>query len=581
MATTDAPSSRGLSVPGETPRRPPPTRRTIRIRGREYPVFLPSLRDPRLHVAAVLLTLQVLGQTVLDFRLSVAQILICLATGALIEFGVGFFKDKVILWPASGLLTGNSTAFILRVPGTFHGQWWSTRGIWIFVGVVAVSMASKYLIRWRGRHIFNPSNLGLVLASVALGPAYTEPQDQWWIPMGPWMIVTYAILLGGGLLIGWELKLLGLELGYMAAFAISVAIALAPVPDHCLVASWHATAICGRDLWQILVTSPEVLIFAFFMVPDPRTVPDGQVGRFVFGVIVAVLSVLLLGPTTLEFWTKTALLASLVFACAGRFALVRLLAPLEEAGGPFAAVRRLGWTAPAVFGVTLLLITALPVSAQFSTHSPEPAPELPDGSTPKLALTLGSGPDVATWLSGSAGAALPPPNNSGPVSASARVWVLPPIPAVSISTNVIAFDPSMNAPTAKTWAHDVVLDLVIESEARRLHDLNLAEGGAEGDALTEFTDVIKQDIAAGTVIQKSYSFDRVSLNLFLPKFSTQARRLIGVTLHGTTTLVTRDASGKVVSQQTQPYAKSWGVGVTKEGTTYQVISANFTDLTLA
>ena len=581
MATTDAPSSRGLSVPGETPRRPPPTRRTIRIRGREYPVFLPSLRDPRLHVAAVLLTLQVLGQTVLDFRLSVAQILICLATGALIEFGVGFFKDKVILWPASGLLTGNSTAFILRVPGTFHGQWWSTRGIWIFVGVVAVSMASKYLIRWRGRHIFNPSNLGLVLAFVALGPAYTEPQDLWWIPMGPWMIVTYAILLGGGLLIGWELKLLGLELGYMAAFAISVAIALAPVPDHCLVASWHATAICGRDLWQILVTSPEVLIFAFFMVPDPRTVPEGQVGRFVFGVIVAVLSVLLLGPTTLEFWTKTALLASLVFACAGRFALVRLLAPLEEAGGPFAAVRRLGWTAPAVFGVTLLLITALPVSAQFSTHSPEPAPELPDGSTPKLALTLGSGPDVATWLSGSAGAALPPPNNSGPVSASARVWVLPPIPAVSISTNVIAFDPSMNAPTAKTWAHDVVLDLVIESEARRLHDLNLAEGGAEGDALTEFTDVIKQDIAAGTVIQKSYSFDRVSLNLFLPKFSTQARRLIGVTLHGTTTLVTRDASGKVVSQQTQPYAKSWGVGVTREGTNYQVISANFTDLTLA
>jgi len=557
------------------------TQRTLTIRGRAYPVFGPSLRDPRLHVAAVLLTLQVLGQTVLNFRLSVAQILICLATGALIEFGYAFIKDKTILWPASGLLTGNSTAFILRTPGTFHGDWWSTNGIWVFIGVVAFAMASKYLIRWRGRHIFNPSNLALVLAFVLLGPQYTEPQDLWWIPMGPWMIVTYAILLGGGLLIGWELKLLGLELGYMAAFAISVAIALAPVPDHCLVASWHATAICGRDLWQILVTSPEVLIFAFFMVPDPRTVPDGQVGRFVFGVIVAVLSVLLLGPTTLEFWTKTALLASLVFACAGRFALVRLLAPLEEAGGPFAAVRRLGWTAPAVFGVTLLLITALPVSAQFSTHSPEPAPELPDGSTPKLALTLGSGPDVATWLSGSAGAALPPPNNSGPVSASARVWVLPPIPAVSISTNVIAFDPSMNAPTAKTWAHDVVLDLVIESEARRLHDLNLAEGGAEGDALTEFTDVIKQDIAAGTVIQKSYSFDRVSLNLFLPKFSTQARRLIGVTLHGTTTLVTRDASGKVVSQQTQPYAKSWGVGVTKEGTTYQVISANFTDLTLA
>jgi hypothetical protein len=135
--------------------------------------LLPSLRDPRLHVAAVLLTLQALGQTVLGFRLSVAQILICLATGALIEFGVGFFKDKVIMWPASGLLTGNSTAFILRVPGTLHGQWWSLNGIWIFIGVVALGMATKYLIRWRGRHIFNPSNVALVVAFVALGPQRT------------------------------------------------------------------------------------------------------------------------------------------------------------------------------------------------------------------------------------------------------------------------------------------------------------------------------------------------------------------------------------------------------------------------
>src|SRR5207245_3319877 len=106
-----------------------PNRRTVNIRGREYPVLLPSLRDPRMHVAAVLVTLQVLGQTVLGFRLSVAQILICLATGALIEFVVAFFKDSAIMWPASGLLTGNSAAFILRTPGTLHGQWWSLNKI--------------------------------------------------------------------------------------------------------------------------------------------------------------------------------------------------------------------------------------------------------------------------------------------------------------------------------------------------------------------------------------------------------------------------------------------------------------------
>ncbi len=556
-----------------------PTRRTIRIRGREYPVLGPSLKDPRLHVAAVLLTLQVLGQTVLNFRLSIAQILICLATGALIEFTVGFFKDRVILWPASGLLTGNSTAFILRVPGTFHGQWWSTRGIWIFIGVVAVSMASKYLIRWKGRHIFNPSNLGLVLAFVALGPQYTEPQDLWWIPFGPWMIVTYAILIGGGLLIAGELKLLGLELGYYAAFGAGLALALGAAPDHCMVASWHATPMCGTELWQILVASPEVMIFAFFMIPDPRTVPDGQVARFAFGVITAVLSVLLLGPTTLEFWTKTAILASLIFACAGRFALARLLQPLEEAGGPLAAVRRIGWGAPAVVGVLLIVATALPVSAQLSTHSPEPAPELPDGSTPKLATNLGSGPDVAFWAINQARAGLPPPNNTGPVAASARVWVLPPLPPVTIPDNVLAFDSSMNQQTADRWAHDVVLDLLIESEARRLHDLKLAEDGASGDGLTEFTDVINTDSAAGKFVQKTYSFDSVQLQLFLPKFSTQARRLVGVSLHGTTTLTTRDSSGNVISQQTLPYAKSWGLGDLKAGSpSHYGIGNDFTDL---
>ncbi len=575
MASTDATPVQTLSGQGAAP----PGGRTVRIRGRDYPVILPSLRDPRLHVAAVILTLQILGQAVLDFRLSVAQILVCLAAGALIEVGVSFFKDRTIMWPASGLLTGNSTAFILRVPGTYHGQWWSLHGIWIFVGVVAVSMASKYLVRWHGRHIFNPSNVGLVLAFVALGPRYTEPQDLWWIPMGPWLIVTYAVIIVGGVLIAWELKLIGLEVGFLAGFAVFVAVALAPVPDHCMVASWHATPMCGRDLWQILVTSPEVLIFAFFMVPDPRTVPDGPLARVAFGVLVALVAVLLIGPTTLEFWTKTAILASLVVACALRFALVRLIAPLEETGSLLGALRRMGWAAPALFGVALLLVTSVPVSAELSTHGPEPAPELPDGSTPVLTLTVGPGPDVAGWIITNANAALPPSGNTASVSGTARVWVLPPIPQVGLPDNVVAFDATTTQQVATQMAHDAVLDLIVESEARRAHDLNLAQSGASGDGLTEFTDVINQDVAAGKIVQKTYSFDRVSLTLFLPKFSTQARRLIGVTLHGTATLTTMDATGKVLSQSSSTYAKSWGLGPSDTG--HEVIATDYTGLTPA
>ena len=570
MASSESAPPQGVPAPVASRRGPPRATkgRSVHLGGREYPVVLPSLRDPRLHVAAVLLTLQALGQTVLGFRLSIAQILVCLATGALIEFLVVFFKDHAIIWPASGLLTGNSTAFILRVPGTLHGQWWSTHGVEIFIGVVALGMATKYLIRWKGRHIFNPSNVALVLSFVVLGVQRTEPLDLWWIPMGLWMVVTYVILVGGGLLIAWELKMLGLVLGFMIAFAAFLAVALSQVPDHCMVASWHVTPMCGRELWQILVTSPEVLIFALFMIPDPRTVPDGQVARAVFGVIVAMLAVLLIGPTTLEFWTKTAILASLVIACALRFALVAFLAPfVAEDGGRRWMFGGFRWQVPAALVVALLCVGALPVAANISTTSPQPFAELPDGSVPGVPLTVGAGPAMGAWVSGAAGSALPPPGNAGPTSASARVWNLPPIPTVSVASNVTDFDPSITPRVAAKMAHDVVLDLIIESEARRAHDLTMAKLGASDDGLKEFTDVIKQDIAANKVIQKTYTFDQISLQLFLPKFSTQGARLVGITLRGTSTLTTRDASGNVLSKATSAYAKTWGLTVGAPGGT--------------
>jgi hypothetical protein len=414
----------------------------------------------------------------------------------------------------------------------------------------------------------------------------TEPLDLWWIPIGLWMVVTYVILVGGGLLIAWELKMLGLVLGFMIAFAAFLAVALSQAPDHCMVASWRATPMCGRELWQILVTSPEVLIFALFMIPDPRTVPDGQVARVVFGVIVAMLAVLLIGPTTLEFWTKTAILASLVIACALRFALVAFLAPFVGEGGGFRWMfGGFRWRVPAALAVALLCIGALPVAADISTTSPTPFAELPDGSTPKVTLTVGSGPATAEWVSTAAGAGLPPPGGTTAGSASARVWLLPAIPTMSVAANVRDFDSSITSTSAAKMAHDIVLDLIIESEARRSHDLKLAQSGAEGDALTEFTDVIKQDIAGKKFVEKTYSFDHISLQLFLPKFATQASRLEGISVHGTATLTTRDSSGNVLSTTTSTYAKTWGLGGTLQDITgnagsgsYQLIQIDYTGL---
>ena len=111
-----------------------PSSRGVAFRGMRYPVVLPSLRDPRLHLAAVIVSLQVLGQVAFDFRLSIAQILISVGTCAVLEVAIVLRRQRALVWPASALLTGNGVAFILRVPGTEHGDWWSTNGWWIFAG---------------------------------------------------------------------------------------------------------------------------------------------------------------------------------------------------------------------------------------------------------------------------------------------------------------------------------------------------------------------------------------------------------------------------------------------------------------
>ena len=51
---------------------------TLTIRGRTYPVLLPKLADPRLHLAATITSLQVIGQLGFHFRLSLAQIAVAL-----------------------------------------------------------------------------------------------------------------------------------------------------------------------------------------------------------------------------------------------------------------------------------------------------------------------------------------------------------------------------------------------------------------------------------------------------------------------------------------------------------------------
>ena len=128
------------------------------------------------------------------------------------------------------MLTGNGVAFILRVPGTQHGEWWSMNGWYIFAGTAAVSLLSKYLIKFRGSHIFNPSNFGLVLCFLLLGPEPAEPLDFWWGPMTGWLALALAIIVVGGLAILVRLHLLVIAVVVLADIRGGARRAAAPRP---------------------------------------------------------------------------------------------------------------------------------------------------------------------------------------------------------------------------------------------------------------------------------------------------------------------------------------------------------------
>ena len=355
--------------------------RSISIRGATYPVLLPKLSDPRLHLAATITSLQVLGQVAFHFRLSIVQILVSLATCAVIEVAITLWKQRVIMWPASALLTGNGVAFVLRVPGTQHGDWWSTRGWWIFVATAGGALLSKHLIKWRREHIFNPSNIGLVVVFLALGRTRVEPLDFWWGPMSWWMALALVIIVTGGFTILARLALLRVALSFWAAFAVGIGgLALA---GHVMTARWHLGPITGFYFWWVLVTSPEVLVFLFFMITDPKTAPRGLRERVGYGITLGVLASVLIAPTRTEFAAKVALLSALAIVCVGKALLQTFPVRVDRTRLALAAVAGVAVYA----GVAIFATSPAPSLA---------AQNLPRGTLPPI--TILPSPGVQTQL---------------------------------------------------------------------------------------------------------------------------------------------------------------------------------------
>lgn len=195
--------------------------------------------------------------------------------------------------PESSYITGLILALIFS-PMPIVGN----LGLLTFLGLAA--SASKYLLVWKGSHIFNPAALAAVAAAILLGNG-----ASWWVGS----IYLLPVVLVGGLYGAYKNNRGHLAFSFLAAYAVFFMVqSLLGGADP---------AAAGETLWRTLLYSP-LLFFVFVMLVEPLTSPARQTQRIYFGVITALAAValpeLMPGvPYTLEL----SLLAGNVFAALG------------------------------------------------------------------------------------------------------------------------------------------------------------------------------------------------------------------------------------------------------------------------
>ncbi len=216
-------------------------------------------RDPRHLQLLVLASLWMYGLRTFDFGMglgvSLITIFAALAAQALLSwfFGVPRFD------PRSPLISALSLCLLLRVASP-----------WLAVGAAALSIGSKFLIRSGTGHVFNPTNFGIVFLLLST--------DGAWVAPGQW---------GSGALLAFFFACAGiLVLTRASRWDVSFAFL------GCYAALLLARALYLGDPWAIplrQLQSGSLLLFAFFMISDPKTTPRSRRGRVAFACVVAVL----------------------------------------------------------------------------------------------------------------------------------------------------------------------------------------------------------------------------------------------------------------------------------------------------
>lgn len=229
-------------------------------------VRFPSRDDPRIAVIVILAMYVVLGITVLGFNRSPSQIALVIASACALDFVLHRLVHRQWLFPMSAVITGLSLSILVNYA---HGSW-------LPIVPVILAIASKYLVTFDGRHVFNPALFGIVGAlalsdnMISVAPAY-----QWaGIPAMAAFIVTAAVLT-----FGLRIKRVTLIVSFLLLYALSLGV-------RAWLTRYH---VHPETLFMGAVTSPAFYLFAFFMITDPQTSPPDRRGQFLMAAtIVAV-----------------------------------------------------------------------------------------------------------------------------------------------------------------------------------------------------------------------------------------------------------------------------------------------------
>jgi enediyne biosynthesis protein E5 len=217
------------------------------------------------YLAPVLVTLVlIIGQLTFGFLESWSRTALAISTAILVEVVLArLFSGQ---WPhlASSYISGISIGMLVRSPE-----------FWPYALCSAISITSKYVIRVDGRHIWNPSNFGIVAMLVLASDTVASLSVQWGNTLLP-MVVVWCF----GTVIIHALGRFHITLTYVLSF-LAFSVVRAAVTGH----PWAAEVAP--------ITGPMYQLFIFFMITDPKTTVRPKWAQIVVAFAVAAVEAVL------------------------------------------------------------------------------------------------------------------------------------------------------------------------------------------------------------------------------------------------------------------------------------------------